>query len=120
MSVFSRVFVCACVGALIAGCGSAPYRSGKGNDHLVQYRPANVDNTQKTKVVETRTVVPAQREVIYVQQPQVIYQPAPPVVYQPAPTYRVVTSKPDYTVVTTRPVPAPAPAYVPVTRYYYD
>jgi hypothetical protein len=112
MSVFSRVLVCACVGALIAGCGSAPYRSGKGNDHLVQYRPANVDDTQKIKVVETRTVVPAQREVIYVQQPQVIYQPAP--------TYRVVTSKPDYTVVTTRPAPAPAPAYVPVTRYYYD
>ena len=120
MSVISRVLVCACVGALIAGCGSAPYRSGKGNDHLVQYRPANVEDTQKTKVVETRTVVPAQREVVYVQQPQVIYQPAPPVVYQPAPTYRVVTSKPDYTVVTTRPVPAPAPAYVPVTRYYYD
>ena len=45
-------------------------------------------------------------------------QPAPPVVYQPAPTYRVVSSRPDYTVVTTR--PAPAPAYVPVTRYYYD
>jgi hypothetical protein len=118
MTVFSKVVVCVFAGALIAGCGSAPYRSGKGNDHLIQYRPANVED--KTKVVETRTVVPAQREVIYVQQPQVIYQPAPPVVYQPAPTYRVVTSKPDYSVVTTRPAPAPAPAYVPVTRYYYD
>lgn len=124
MTVFSKVVVCVFAGALIAGCGSAPYRSGKGNDHLIQYRPANVDSTEKTKVVETRTVVPAQREVIYVQQPQVIYQPAPPVLYQPAPppapTYRVVTSKPDYTAVTTRPAPAPAPAYVPVTRYYYD
>jgi hypothetical protein len=118
MTVISRVLVCVFAGALIAGCGSAPYRSGKGNDHLVQYRPGNVEHTEKTKVVETRTVVPAEREVIYVQQPQVIYQPAPPVVYQPAPTYRVVTSKPDYSVVTTR--PAAAPAYVPVTRYYYD
>lgn len=118
MTVFSKVMVCVFSAALIAGCGSAPYRSGKGNDHLVQYRPANVEDTEKTKVVGT--VVPAQREVIYVQQPQVIYQPAPPVVYQPAPTYRVITSKPDYTVVTTRPAPAPAPAYVPVTRYYYD
>jgi hypothetical protein len=118
MTVFPKILVCVAAGALIAGCGSAPYRSGKGNDHLVQYRPANVEHTEKTKVVETRTVVPAQREVIYVQQPQVIYQPAPPVVYQPAPTYRVVTSKPDYTVVTTR--PAPATAYVPMTRYYYD
>jgi hypothetical protein len=116
MTVISKVLVCVFAGALIAGCGSAPYRSGKGNDHLVQYRPGNVE-TERTKVVETRTVVPAEREVIYVQQPQVIYQPPPPVVYQPAPTYRVVTSKPDYTVVTTRPA---ARAYVPVTRYYYD
>ena len=120
MTVLPKILVCVFAGALIAGCGSAPYRSGKGNDHLVMYRPGNVEETKQTKVVHTREVVPAQREVIYVQQPQVIYQPAPPVVYQPAPTYRVVTSKPDYTVVTTRPAPAPAPAYVPVTRYYYD
>ena len=66
--------------------------------------------------MQTREVVPAQR-VIYVQEPQVIYQPAPPVVYQPAPTYRVVSSRPEYTVVTTRPGGS---AYVPVTRYYYD
>lgn len=117
MTVFSKVLVCVFASALIAGCGSAPYRSGKGNDHLIQYRPANVEHTEKVKVVETRTVVPAQREVIYVQPPQVIYQPAP-VVYPPAPTYRVVTSKPDYSVVTTR--PASGTATVPVTRYYYD
>ena len=110
MSLFSRMLVCACAGALIAGCGSGPYRSGKGNDHLVMYRPANVE--ERTKVVETREVVPAhrvvQREVVYVQEPRVVYQPAP--------TYRVVTSQPEYTVVTTR----PAYRYVPVTRYYYD
>ena len=115
MTVFSRTLVCVFVGALIAGCNSAPYRSGKGNDHLVMYRPANVEETKETTVVHE--VVPAQREVVYVQQPQVIYQPAPPVVYQPAPTYRVVSSRPEYTTVTTR----PAYRYVPVTtRYYYD
>lgn len=109
MTVFSRTLICAFAGALIAGCGSAPYRSGKGNDHLPMYRPANVE---ETRVVETRGVVPAhrvvQREVVYVQQPQVIYQPAP--------TYRVVSARPEYTTVTTR----PAYRYVPVTRYYYD
>ena len=115
MTVLPKVLICVFAGALIAGCGSAPYRSGKGNDHLVMYRPSNVEETEKTKVVETREVVPAQR-VIYVQEPQVIYQPR--VVYQPAPTYRVVSSRPEYTVVTTR--PASAPAYVPVSRYYYD
>lgn len=111
MTVFSRMLVCIFAGALIAGCSSGPYRSGKGNDHLVMYRPANVEQTKpaETRVVQTR-------EVVYVQQPQVIYQPAPPVVYQPAPTYRVVSSRPEYTVVTTR----PAYRYVPVTRYYYD
>ena len=119
MTALPKILICVFAGALIAGCGSAPYRSGKGNDHLVMYRPGNVEQTKETKVVETREVVPAQR-VIYVQEPQVIYQPAPPVVYQPAPTYRVVSSRPEYTVVTTRPAPAPAPAYVPVTRYYYD
>jgi hypothetical protein len=108
------MLVCVFAGAFIAGCGSAPYRSGKGNDHLIMYRPANVEETERIKVVETREVVPAQRvvpqrQVIYVQQPQ------PHVIYQPAPTYRVVTSRPDYTVVTTRPA-----NYAPVTRYYYD
>jgi hypothetical protein len=70
MNIFSKVFVCACAGALIAGCGSAPYRSGKGNDHLVMYRPANVERPK----VETRKVVyvrePVQRQYVY-------YQPAP-------------------------------------------
>jgi len=113
MNVLPKMLVCVFAGALIAGCGSAPYRSGKGNDHLVMYRPANVEQTEETKVVETREVVPAQR-VVYVREPRVIYQPAPQVVYQPAPTYRVVSSRPEYTTVTTR------PAYVPVTRYYYD
>ena len=107
MNVLPKMLVCAFAGALIAGCGSAPYRSGKGNDHLVMYRPANVEQTEETKVVETREVVPAQR-VVYVREPRVIYQPAP--------TYRVVTSRPEYTTVTTR----PAYRYVPVTRYYYD
>lgn len=119
MTVFSRALVCVLAGALIAGCNSAPYRSGKGNDHLVMYRPANVEETKQTeesKVVQTREAVPVQREVVYVQQPQVIYQPAPQVIYQPAPTYRVVSSRPEYTAVTTR----PAYRYVPVTRYYYD
>jgi hypothetical protein len=93
MSIISRTLVCVFAGALIAGCGSAPYRSGKGNDHLIIYRPANVEETERTKVVETRDVIPAQRvvperQVIYVQQLQVIYQPAP--------TYRVMTSGPDY------------------------
>jgi hypothetical protein len=108
MTVFSKVLVCVFAGALIAGCNSAPYRSGKGNDHLVMYRPANVEDTKHTAVMETREVVPVQREVVYVQQPQVIYQPAP--------TYRVVSSRPEYTTVTTR----PSYRYVPVTRYYYD
>jgi hypothetical protein len=113
MTVFSRILVCVCTGALIAGCGSAPYRSGKGNDHLAMYRPGNVEDS---KPVRTETKVVPAREVIYVQEPQVIYQPAPQVIYQPAPTYRVVTSEPAYTTVTTR----PAYRYVPVTRYYYD
>lgn len=115
MNVLPKMLVCVFAGALIAGCGSAPYRSGKGNDHLVMYRPANVEQTEEIKVVETREVVPAQR-VVYVREPRVIYQPAPQVAYQPTPTYRVVSSRPEYTTVTTR----PAYRYVPVTRYYYD
>jgi len=99
MNMFSKVLIIACAGALIAGCGSAPYRSGKGNDHAVMYRPSN---TERTKVVE--------RDV-YVQQPveqRYIY-------YEPAPAYRVVTSRPAYSAVTSR----PGYRYVPVTRYYY-
>ena len=119
MTVFSKVLVCVFAGALIAGCSSGPYRSGKGNDHLVMYRDSG-EETKRTKVVETREVVPAQRvvqrEVIYVQQPQVIYQPAPQVIYQPSPTYRVVSSRPEYSTVTSR----PTYRYAPVTRYYYD
>jgi hypothetical protein len=116
MSILPKVLVSVFAGALIAGCNSAPYRSGKGNDHLVMYRPANVEETKQTKVVHTREVVP-QREVVYVQQPQVIYQPPPRVLYQqPAPTYRVVSSSADYTAVTAR----PSYRHVPVTRYYYD
>lgn len=100
MSTFSRVLLCTAVGALIAGCGSAPYRSGKGNDHLVMYRPANVE---QRKVVE--------RDVVYVQQPVERNE----VYYEPVPAYRVVTSRPAYTTVTSR----PEYRYVPVTRYYY-
>jgi hypothetical protein len=111
MNNFSKVLVCACAGALIAGCGSAPYRSGKGNDHQVMYRPANVE---ETKVVEapTHPRVVETREVTYVHEPHVSYQPAP--------TYQVVTARPGYSTVTSRPV-QPAYRYVPVTRYnYYD
>jgi hypothetical protein len=101
------MLVCVFAGALIAGCGSGPYRSGKGNDHLVMYRPANVEETKVVK--ETRVVQPTvvrTREVVYVQEP---------VYYQPAPAYRVVTAQPAYSTVTSR----PAYRYVPVTRYYY-
>jgi len=51
MTVFSRMLVCVFAGALIAGCGSAPYRAGKGNDHEIAYRPADV---QERKVVQQR------------------------------------------------------------------
>ena len=101
MNVLSKVILCAAAGALIAGCGSAPYRSGKGNDHLVMYRPANVE---QVRVVE--------RDVVYVQEPvqqqQYLY-------YEPVPAYRVVTSRPACSTVTSR----PDCRYVPVTRYYY-
>jgi hypothetical protein len=113
MTALSKVLVCVFAGALIAGCSSGGYRSGKGNDHLVMYRDSGEET--RTRVVETR-VVPAHREVVYVRQPQVIYQPAPQVVYQPVPSYRVVSARPEYTTVTTR----PTYRYVPVTRYYYD
>ena len=97
MNIFSKVLICACAGALIAGCGSAPYRSGKGNDHQAMYRPVGVD---QPRVVE--------RDVVYVREPvqQRVY-------YEPVPAYRVVTTRPAYSTVTSR------PAYTPVTRYYY-
>ena len=97
MNIFSKMALCACAGALIAGCGSAPYRSGKGNDHQVMYRPHGVE---EQRVVESR-------EVVYVREPYVYYEPAP--------AYRVVTTRPAYSTVTSR----PAYRYVPVTRYYY-
>ena len=113
MRVFSRLLVCAVAGALIAGCGTASYRAGKGNDHEAVNRPAN----QERQVVK-------EREVVYVERaPTVIYQPVVPayrVVPAPQPTYRVVTSQPAYSTVTTRPAyPAQTYTVVPVTRYYY-
>lgn len=105
MNVFSKVFVCACAGALIAGCNSAPYRSGKGNDHQVMYRPHGVEQSRDVEARQQPRVVPA-REVVYVREPYV---------YQPVPAYRVVTAQPAYSTVTSR----PAYRYVPVTRYYY-
>ena len=39
MTAISKVLICVFAGALVAGCNSAPYRSGKGND---QYRMHNV------------------------------------------------------------------------------
>jgi hypothetical protein len=114
-----------CAGALIAGCGSAPYRTGKGNDHEVMYRPANQEPVRGEEASKNTTAT--QREVVYVErEPAVIYQPVVPayrVVPAPAlaPTYRVVTSRPAYSTVTTRPAYPATPAYtvVPVTRYYY-
>jgi hypothetical protein len=97
MNMFSKVLICACAGALLAGCGSAPYRSGKGNDHLVMYRPGNVEQRN----------VKQERDVVYVQQPvQERY-----VYVEPVPAYRVITPNPAYSSVTSRPAP--------VTRYYY-
>jgi hypothetical protein len=106
MNIFSNLLVGVLAGALIAGCSSAPYRSGKGDDHLVTYRPANVE---QPKVVE-------KREVVYVHEPRVYYEPVPAYrVVTTQPTYRVITSRPEYSAVTTR----PTYRYVPVTRYYY-
>jgi hypothetical protein len=99
MNMFAKLLICASAGALVAGCGSAPYRSGKGNDHLIMYRPANVE---QRKVVEHEVYVqePVQQRYVY---------------SEPAPAYRVVTSRPAYSAVTSR----PEYRYVPVTRYYY-
>lgn len=95
MSTFSRVLVCALVGALMAGCGTAPYRSGKSsNDHEVVYRPGL--NKEQERVVQERHVVYVERD---------------PYAYQTVPAYRVVEPAPTYRVV-------PAYRVVPVTRYY--
>ncbi|HET6621017.1 MAG TPA: hypothetical protein VFG64_13865 [Dongiaceae bacterium] len=97
--MFSRMVICACAGVLLAGCGSAPYRSGKGNDHLIMYR----SDAEQPKVVE--------HDPVYVREPveqRYVY-------YEPVPAYRVVTSRPAYSAVTSR----PDYRYVPVTRYYY-
>ena len=106
MNIFSTVVACACAGALIAGCGSGPYRMGKGNDHQVAYRPHGVEQEKVVEVQEQPSVVRT-REVVYVYEPHVYYQPAP--------AYQVVTARPAYSTVTAR----PAYRYVPVTRYYY-
>lgn len=100
MGTTSRVILCALVGALIAGCGTAPYRSGKSsNDHEVVYRPGL--NKEQERVVK-------EREVVYVERDPYVYAtPAPAYrVVEPAPTYRVVPVQPTYRM-------------VPVTRYYY-
>lgn len=103
MNIFSTALVGVLAGALIAGCGSVPQRTGKGNDHVVAYRT----QAEEPKVVK-------EREIVYVERNPVYYQP---VYYQPVvPAYRVVTSDPAYTTVTTRPVYR---TYVPVTRTYY-
>ena len=100
MNVFSKVVLGAAAAALVAGCGSAPQRSGKGNDHLVMYRSSD---GQERKVAE--------RDVVYVREPvQERY-----VYYEPVPAYRVVTTPPAYGTVPAR----PAYRYDPVTRNYY-
>jgi outer membrane biogenesis lipoprotein LolB len=107
MNIFSTVLVSVLAGALLAGCsGSAPYRSGKGNDHLVMYRPHGVEQSRIVEVREQPRIVQRQ-EVVYVREPYVYDQPAP--------AYRVVTAQPSYSTVTSR----PAYRYVPVTRSYY-
>jgi hypothetical protein len=126
MGLFSRMLVCVCARALIAGCGSAPYRSGKGNDHEVIYRPVNQEPVRGEEARKDSYSGTKEREVVYVErEPAVVYQPVVPA-YRvvpapaPAPTYRVITSKPDYSTVTTRPAyPAPSYTVVPVARYYY-
>lgn len=111
MKIFSILLAGACVGALVTGCGgAAPYRSGKGNDHLVMYRPHGVEQSRVVEAREQPRVI-ERREVVYVREPYVYYQPAP--------AYRVVTAKPAYSAVTLRPAYRPADRYVPVTQYYY-
>src|SRR5215510_12034966 len=100
MRVFSKFVLAATAAALVAGCGIAPHRSGKGNDHLVMYRSSD---GRERKVAE--------RDVVYVREPvQERY-----VYYEPVPAYRVVTPRPAYGTVTAR----PAYRYDPVTGYYY-
>jgi hypothetical protein len=111
LSILSKVLVTVCAGALIAGCGSVPQRTGKGNDHEIAHRSQGVESP---RIVE-------QREVVYVERAPVYYQPIVPA-YRVAPSepgYRVVTSHPAYSTVTTRPVYQRTYNVVPVTRYYY-
>ncbi len=110
MKIFSIALASACAGLLVAGCGSATHRSGKGNDHQVMYRPHGVEQTRVVAREQPRVI--ERREVVYVREPYVYYQPAP--------AYRVVTAQPTYSTVTSRPAHVTSrTAYVPVTRYYY-
>ena len=106
MKILSTMVVGVLAGALIAGCGTAPTRTGKSNDHVVAYR---TQNAEPTRVVR-------EREVVYVNRTPV-YQP---VYYQPVvPAYRVISSDPGYSTVTTRPVYQRTYTTMPTTRYYY-
>ena len=118
MKIFSTVLVSVLAGALLAGCGNVPTRTGKGNDHVVAYRAQNVEPTRVVR----------EREVVYVDRTPAYYQP---VYYQPVvPAYRVISSDPTYSTVTTRPIYqrtyTTQPIYqrtyttVPTTRYYSD
>jgi hypothetical protein len=102
MKILSTMVVGVLAGALIAGCGSAPIRTGKANDHVISYR--------------TQDAVPArvvrEREVVYVNQP-VYYQPV-------VPAYRVISADPEYSTVTTRPVYQRTYTTTPMSPYYYS
>lgn len=111
LSIFSKVLLAVCAGALIAGCGSVPQRTGKGNDHEIAYRSQKVESPR----------IAEQREVVYVERAPVYYQPIVPA-YRVVPTepiYRVVTPDPAYRTVTTRPAYQGTYNVVPVTRYYH-
>jgi hypothetical protein len=101
MKVFSTMLACVLAGILIAGCGTAPTRTGKANDHVIAYRTQNA--------VPARVV--REREVVYVNQP-VYYQPV-------VPAYRVISADPAYTIVTTRPI-YQRTTTTPTTPYYYS
>ncbi|WP_162917053.1 hypothetical protein [Dongia deserti] len=104
MNIFSKVLVGLLAGALIAGCGTVPTRTGKSNDHVVAYRSQNVEPTRE------REVVYVDRTPVY--QERVYYQ-------RVVPAYRVISSDPSYATVTTRPVYQRTFTTGPVTRYYY-
>jgi hypothetical protein len=102
MKILSTMVVGVLAGALIAGCGTAPTRTGRANDHVVAYRTQNA--------VPARVV--REREVVYVDQP-VYYQPV-------VPAYRVISADPAYTTVTTRPIYQRTYTTTPTTPYYYS